>query len=93
MTIEHHTSSAEAPANVVVIGASGFVGPRLMALLGEEGVPVAGVGSSDIDLTSSTAPGELQQIYDETSSIVFLSAITPDKGRGIDTFQKNIQML
>lgn len=91
--LEHGTQSYEQPNRVVILGGSGFVGKTLAANLSREGVPVASFASADIDLCDSDGVTRLKQELTPDDSLVILSALTPDKGRGIDTFMRNLQMI
>jgi UDP-glucose 4-epimerase len=87
-----HQRPAAAPSRVVLLGARGFLASRLHAALARSGVPVRAIGSSEIDLASSGAADSLGQVLQDGDSVVFLSAITPDKGKGIDTLMTNVRM-
>ena len=75
--------------NVYVFGKNGFVASKLKEELKSKKLPIKFIGSKDIDLTKTIKKISLKK----NSIIVFLSAITPDKGKGIDTFRKNLLML
>jgi nucleoside-diphosphate-sugar epimerase len=90
--LRHHTSQPEKPSRVVVLGPSGVLGKALMKRLGADGVEALGLGSAAIDLSSPSAAAELRGVLRGDDSVVFLSALTPDKGRDIATFMKNLRM-
>lgn len=90
--LTHHNPNAKIPARVVILGANGFVGRALAAHLLERGVPTLAVGRDRIDLTADDAANKLAAELRTDDAVAFLSALTPDKGRGIPTFQANIQM-
>ena len=91
--VEHENSNPEAPTRVVLLGASGFVGQNLAKSLTQEGVDVLALASSDIDLCADGASEKLVAMLKPSDSLVILSALTPDKGRGVATFARNIKMM
>ena len=79
-------------SRVVVIGAHGFVGKHLMQALAQASIPALGLGRAEVDLTDPQAVARLTKLLQPEDSVVFLSAITPDKGKSRLDFQKNIHM-
>lgn len=77
---------------VVLIGSSGFVGKNLSHRLHELNCDVLSISSKDIDLSKEDSHEQLRQRLLPEDCVVVLSALTPDKGRGTDTFIKNIQI-
>lgn len=90
--ISHRLSNPTDPARVVVLGASGFVGSHLVEHLASQGIHTLAIGSSQIDLSRQEAVAELKETIKEDDSVVFISALTPDKGRDIATMMKNLAM-
>ena len=88
----HHNTHPERPARVVVLGAGGVLGKALLKLLEAEGVATLAIGSADIDLQSPDAADKLKAKLTVDDAVVFLSALTPDKGRDIATMMKNLRM-
>ena len=88
----HHQPSPVALSRVVLLGARGFLAARLASTLGESGMPVMALGSRDIDLTMPAAAGALRAALRDGDAVVFLSAVTPDKGKGIDALMANMRM-
>lgn len=88
----HHQPQPRAPERVVVMGATGFVGADLARHLREQGVETVALGSADVDLLRPDAAEALRQIVRPGDALVFVSALTPDKGRDIATFMKNLRM-
>ena len=76
----------------VILGSQGFVGGHLSAHLAEVGVPVLGLSSRDVDLTAPSAVDALAGRLKPDDSLVFVSALTPDKGRDIATMMRNLRM-
>jgi UDP-glucose 4-epimerase len=89
---EHTLAAPAAPDRVVVLGASGFLGRRLTTLCRDAGVETLGLGSADLDLTAEGAGAALAERLRPADSVVFLSALTPDKGRGVAPYMANQRM-
>lgn len=88
-----HTLAASAdPARVVVLGAGGFVGRHLLALCRAQGIAALGLGSAEINLAADGAGAALAALLRPEDALVFLSALTPDKGRGIAACMANQRM-
>jgi nucleoside-diphosphate-sugar epimerase len=85
-------ANAVAPARVVVLGASGFVGGDLVKHLHAQGIPALGLSSKDVDLTQEAAVGQLECLTKPTDVLVFASTITPDRGKDVRTLMKNLSM-
>lgn len=90
--LTHALTSPQRPARTVLLGGNGFIGQVLAANLRAEDVEVISLGSKDLDLASPGAASHLQGLLRPTDSLVMLSALTPDRGRGIDTFMANLRM-
>jgi len=90
--IEHLREQPEAPNRVVVLGATGFVGGALVKYLETQEVNTLPISSSDIDLCAPESVSKLQAELGEDDALVFISALTPDKGRDIRTLMKNLSM-
>jgi UDP-glucose 4-epimerase len=90
--LEHTQTPPRAPERVVVLGASGFVAGALIVHLERKGTPVRAIGRTEIDLTAQGAGDSLGEELRDGDALVFLSAVTPDKGRGTDAFLANVQM-
>ncbi|OGA05557.1 MAG: hypothetical protein A3I00_07710 [Betaproteobacteria bacterium RIFCSPLOWO2_02_FULL_64_12] len=88
----HQWPEAAKPARVVLIGARGFIGARLLRHLSSLGVPVLGLGSAELDLLNPAASDGLAALVRPDDSLVMLAALTPDKGRDIATLMKNLAM-
>jgi UDP-glucose 4-epimerase len=74
------------------LGAGGFLGRHFLQSLADGGMPVLGLGSREIDLADAAAGGELKRRLQPGDALVFLSALTPDKGRTTATLMKNLAM-
>ena len=73
----------------VILGAGGFVGRAIAA----QATNVRSVSSREIDLTTPGAGEKLGQILTSDDTVIFASAITPDKGKDASAFFKNIAMV
>lgn len=90
--IQHLRSTPAAPSKVVVLGASGFVGTSLVSYLAGQAIETVALSSSDIDLSHSKAVEYLVETVGTEDSLVFVSGLTPDKGRDVATLMKNLKM-
>lgn len=90
--LTHQISKPVIPARVVVLGARGFVASNLIHHLSDQQIPVVGLSSDDLDLTASSSVSTLAELLREDDSLVFISALTPDRGRDIKTMMKNFSM-
>jgi UDP-glucose 4-epimerase len=78
---------------VVLIGGSGFLGKNLKAMLKKNNTEYISTSSIDLDLSNNKHIENFRNLNNsENCTIIFLSALTPDKGKTIDIFNKNIQM-
>jgi nucleoside-diphosphate-sugar epimerase len=92
VTFEHRLSSPAEPARVVVLGARGFIGAALVRDLEKSGVPTLALASTDLDLSAPDAAARLAALLRPEDALVFLSAVTPDKGRDIASSMRNLRM-
>jgi UDP-glucose 4-epimerase len=77
---------------VVVLGATGFLGQAIVAQLAGVGAEVHGFSSRSLNLTNQSAFGVLDSLAGPEAALIFASAITPDKGRTVDALDANLQM-
>lgn len=89
---KHLQEKSENPKRVVVLGAGGFVGSRLMDRLKREGVEARGIRTSEVDLIGKESVEKLAGILRKDDAVVFASALTPDKGKDAGTMMKNLNM-
>lgn len=80
------------PKRVIVFGASGFIGRELIKYLESEEIDNIPLSSREFDLSSDGVDVELESIIDNEDCLVILSAITPDKGRDLLSYKKNMNM-
>ncbi len=90
--LTHHHPNPHQPSRVVLFGAGGFIGRSLAHHLGRAGVRVHALGRDAIDLGNDTAANSITAELNDGDTVVFLSALTPDKGRGSSVFLANIKM-
>lgn len=90
--LSHQNSHPTQPSRVVMIGGTGFIGQTLTRLLDNQKIPTLALGSRDLDLSEGDASDKLAHILKPDDTLIFLSALTPDKGKGIDTFMRNLRM-
>jgi UDP-glucose 4-epimerase len=87
-----HAREAAPPTRTVVLGSRGFVGSAVVAHLERLGYPVEGVSSQDVDLLAEGAGAALAQRLRLDDALVFVSALTPDRGKDGATLERNVQM-
>lgn len=77
---------------VVLLGASGFLGTAISAQLAGSGATVDGFSSKTLNLTDRAAFGVLDALAGPDTTLIYASAVTPDKGRTVDALDANLQM-
>lgn len=77
---------------VVLLGATGFLGQAIGAALAQAGAEVHGFSSKTLNLTDRAAFGVLDALAGPDTTLIFASAVTPDKGRTVDALDANLQM-
>lgn len=73
----------------VVIGAKGFIGKAVVKKLQEKNENLLSISRAECDLLEK---GQLESLLQDDDRVIFLSCITPDKGRGTAALLKNVQM-
>ena len=81
------------PSRVVVLGASGHIGRALTAQLATAGAEVIAHSSKTLDLTQLEAFSVLEPVAGPDTALVFVSALTPDRGQNTTTFMANLAMV
>jgi len=74
-----------------LLGKNGFVAKKTAKYFLKKNKRINLIGSKDIDLTQKKFKKKIN--LKSNSNIIFLSAITPDKGKDLFTFDKNISMV
>jgi UDP-glucose 4-epimerase len=77
---------------VVILGARGFVAHALNEALRDAGTSVRAVPQQKIDLQSAEAADKISALVRREDALVVPAALTPDKGRDVSTFMKNLKM-
>ena len=90
--IIHHNSRSVTPSRVVVLGASGFVGQHMSQKLRDHNIPMLTLSSDDVDLCDPSCIRRLKRVVKSDDTLLFVSALTPDKGKGINTLMSNLKM-
>ena len=80
------------PSRLVVVGSRGFVGSNLVGKAQALGWNVLPLSSKEIDLTECSSLAVLSSTIKPTDTVVFISALTPDKGRDRKTLLANFTM-
>jgi|GEM_PF-67086 len=83
---------ATANSRIVLLGGNGFVGRSISSLFSQSGQEPLSLSSKDLDLTAPDCHDKLSSLLKPSDHLVFISALTPDRGRGPDTMEKNINM-
>jgi UDP-glucose 4-epimerase len=91
--IEHLNTLPKFSERVLILGGSGFIGQNIIEKLSYKTENIVSLGSKNLDLTAPDSIDKLKNIFNKSDTVIFLSAITPDKGKNIATFTKNILMM
>ncbi len=76
----------------VLLGHSGFLGSALLKLLQSQEAEVHCFSRSTLDLRQLDALGQLDHLVDRSATVIFASALTPDKGATLEVLQSNLDM-
>jgi UDP-glucose 4-epimerase len=90
--LSHQLPERVRPRRVVVLGARGFVGRALTDFLAGEGHSHLAVSRQQIDLGEPGSTDSLRSILHPEDAVVVAAALTPDKGRDLPPFMKNLRM-
>ncbi len=91
--LNHHTDRPEMPDRLVVLGAGGFIGRHLVEAARRKGMETLALGRGQVDLAAEGAGDALAAALRPSDSLVILSALTPDKGRGVPALMTNLKMV
>lgn len=83
---------AKKAQRIVLIGGNGFIGKNVAEVLGQNNLPFVSWSSKEIDLTQESCVPLLNQRLQDGDAVVFLSCITPDKGKDETALLKNVKM-
>jgi nucleoside-diphosphate-sugar epimerase len=92
MTLSHLHNRPRLPDRVVILGSSGFLGRGMAQVCAAAGIETIGLGSREVDLADASAGAQLAARLRPQDVVVFLSALTPDKGRDSGTLMQNLAM-
>jgi UDP-glucose 4-epimerase len=81
------------PNRVVVFGSQGVVGKKLVEHLSNKKINVLELSRKECNLLDKDSVKFLKNTFKPDDQIVFLTAITPDKGRGIKAMMDNLQII
>jgi len=87
--ITHLNAAPRSPERVVLLGARGFIGAALRTQLDSQHIPNLASTSADLDLSDASAVDKLALMLRPSDVVVMLAALTPDKGRDIESMMKN----
>lgn len=90
--LTHNAKGLGAHARITVLGAAGYVGRMLVRSLLTDRLPVLALSRQEIDLTEEDAAEKLASLLKPNDTLVFLSAVTPDRGRDSATFMLNLKI-
>lgn len=79
-------------SRVVILGSKGFVAQAFAARFKDDGFNVKTVGANELDLCAEGAGQKLADLLQNDDCLVFVSALTPDRGRDLATMRKNLLM-
>jgi nucleoside-diphosphate-sugar epimerase len=78
---------------VVILGATGFLGRAVEEELARGGRHIVAHSSRTLDLRRPDALGVLDAVVGEHTTLLLVSALTPDKGQTIATFEANVAIV
>jgi len=87
-----HSRPPSDDVGLVVLGARGFVARALTTHASAQGWRVRALGSDELDLTSAASVDVLAGLLTPADVLVFVSALTPDRGKDIATLMRNLTM-
>jgi UDP-glucose 4-epimerase len=91
MSLKNFSQEFVKPKRVVLIGGTGFIGKELTKQLGDQKIDFLSLSSKDLNLLEANSPSHFSMLKAD-DSVVFLSALTPDKGKDAATTLKNLKM-
>lgn len=91
--LTHLHPSPRNPERVVLLGGSGFFGKALAERLRGASVETLALSSAALNLCDNQSQAALKELLRPSDSLVILAALTPDRGRGLDTFMANLKMM
>ncbi|MBK6647389.1 MAG: NAD-dependent epimerase/dehydratase family protein [Anaerolineales bacterium] len=89
----HLNNNPVKPSRVVLIGAYGFLGRKLIDHLNSQQIEYLPIDLPEVDLTAPTSVEKFLEVIKPEDSVIFTSALTPDKGKDRGAMLKNIAMM
>jgi nucleoside-diphosphate-sugar epimerase len=77
---------------VVILGSSGVIGKVLTRFLLDKGLPLLTISSADINLLDPSAARQLARVLNPTDSVVVLSGLPLNRGRGLAMMVDNVNI-
>jgi nucleoside-diphosphate-sugar epimerase len=90
--ITHGAEALAPPPRALVLGASGFVGRATLAALAAAGIEAAAPSRAELDLEAPDAATRLAALAKPGDALVFISALTPSRGRDLATLARNVRI-
>ena len=78
---------------ILIFGKNGFVASNLISKFKEEKIKFRAFSKKELNLLSESSSKKLRKTKKGNYKIIFLSTLTPDKGKDEVTFIKNITMI
>ena len=78
---------------ILIFGKNGFVASNLISKFKEEKIKFRAFSKKELNLLSENSSKKLRKTKKGNYKIIFLSTLTPDKGKDEVTFIKNITMI
>ncbi|HXC79273.1 MAG TPA: SDR family oxidoreductase [Candidatus Acidoferrum sp.] len=91
--ISHSQLAPQRPDRVVLLGGNGFIGDAIRRQLLGRDVNVLAPASADCNLLDPQSAAQLQSMLRPLDAVVMAAALTPDRGRDMGTFMKNLAMV
>lgn len=80
------------PSRVVILGSKGFIAGAFASRFKSDGLNVKTIGAAELDLCKDGSGAALAEMLDAGDCLVFVSALTPDRGRDLATMRTNLVM-
>lgn len=91
--LTHLAPKPVVPARVVILGARGFLASHLRGWCARHGIPDLALSSADVDLENEASAAVLADMLRPDDAVVMTAIVSPAKGRGHESFLRNIRMV
>lgn len=91
--LTHGNEAGTAAPRLVLVGAGGFLGQAVARAAAVTGLDAASIARAKVDLSADGAGASLAALLRPDDCVVVLAALTPGRGRGLDTFLANIRII